>query len=235
MVWNKHKQTHKKRGLSDKRRYLEKKQRQSSTLNAIATTAQNTTPLSVPTYSPYNTNISTLIRDDNSPIVVNGVEIPSLCADINRKDTLEKALKFLTRTKVEENPHVSRTSPESSTYTARKHRACVCVICDSFIIGTEEIVWLSKEAIKSKSSYLSTSYYKTNIRKGIPLPTMLRKQYLIEDDDDLKDLLLSPRAHKRNDTFMACTCCSNNIKRSLAKKPPRFGISNGWVIGYIPL
>ena len=129
MVWNKHKQRDKKRGLSGNRRYLEKKQRQSSTLNAIATTAQNTTPLSVPTYSPYNTNISTLIRDDNSPIVVNCVKIPSLCADINRKDTLEKALEFLTRTKLEENPHhVNRTSPESSTYTARKHRACVCVL-----------------------------------------------------------------------------------------------------------
>ena len=130
MVRNKQKQTQKKRGQSQRyRRIYQKKQSQSSTINAIATTAQNTTPLSVPTYSPYETNASTLIRDDNSPIVVNGVEIPSLCADIDRKNTLEKALEFLTRTKVEENPHhVSRTSPESSTYTARKHRACVCVL-----------------------------------------------------------------------------------------------------------
>ena len=108
-------------------------------------------------------------EDDGSPIVVNGVEIPSLCADIDRKNTLEKALKFLTKTEVEEDPPVSPDSPETSNLSTEKHRACVCIICDSFIIGTEEIVWLPKEAIKRKSSYLSTSYYTTNIRRGIPL------------------------------------------------------------------
>ena len=70
--------------------------------------------------------------------------------------------------------------------------------------------------------------------RGVPLPQVLRNQYLIENDDELKDLLLSPRAHRRGDTFMSCTCCANNIKRSSSVKPPGFGISNGWVIGYIP-
>ena len=40
-------------------------------------------------------------RDENLPIVVNGVEVPSLCGDIKRKDALEEALKFLTRTQVQ--------------------------------------------------------------------------------------------------------------------------------------
>ena len=57
---------------------------------------------------------------------------------------------------------------------------------------------------------------------------------MIENDDDLKDLLLSPRAHKQGDTFMCCACCSNNIKRNSSNKPPKFGITNGWVIGQIP-
>ena len=229
MVWNKNKQAQKKRKQSSMiRKNSSKRQQYSSIFNAINTTAPQAIPLSIP--AP----VTTTTEDDGSPIVVNGVEIPSLCANINRKDTLEKALEFLTRTKVEEDPSISPAPLESSNCSAEKHRACVCVICDSFIIGTEEIVWLSKDAIKSKSSYLSTSYYQANIRRGVPLPPVLRNQYIIEDDDDLKDLLLSPRAHKRGDTFMACTCCSNNIKRSSSKKPPRFGISNGWVVGYIP-
>ena len=212
MGWNKKKEAQKKRKQSSRiRKNSSKRQQYSSIFNAINTTAPQATPLSIP--AP----VTTTTEDDGSPIVVNGVEIPSLCANINRKDTLEKALEFLTRTKVEEDPSISPAPLESSNCSAEKHRACVCVICDSFIIGTEEIMWLSKDAIKSKSSYLSTSYYQANIRRGVPLPPILRNQYIIEDDDHLKDLLLSPRAHKRGDTFMACTCCSNNIKRSSSK------------------
>ena len=173
-------------------------------------------------------------RDDNLPVVVNGVEIPSLCGDIKRKDTLERALSYLTRTKVEEDITVGAAFPDTPNLNQELHRACVCVICDCFIIGTEEIVWLSKDTILNKASYLSTNYYESNTGRGIPLPMTLRNQYLIEHDDQLKDLLLSPRAHRKGDTFMSCKCCSNNIHRNSSIKPPRFGITNGWVIGQIP-
>ena len=195
MVWNKTSEKQKKRKQTRNQRHRLKKQKQLSTLHANSATVPNATPLSVPSNEPNEHDYSSLINN-NSPIVVNGIEIPSVCADINRKDTLEKALDFLTRTKIEEDSPVPNGPSNLSPGSAEKHKACVCVICDSFIIGTEQIVWLSKTAIKNKSSYLSTSFYQTNIRKGSPLPTVLRNQYLIEDDDDLKDLLLSPRAHK---------------------------------------
>ena len=259
MVYNKIKAVQKKRReakLQRKNCAARKRQKTSSIINAINSTAPLATPLSIPTsltsstlspqdrhsitsrtrIQPRENNIAPPViqSDDNSPILVNGVEIPSLCADINRKNALEKALEFLTRTKIAEDAAVSSAPPESSNSSTDKHRAFVCVICDSFIIGTEEIVWLSKDQIKNKASYLSTSYYESSIRRGVPLPPVLRNQYLIENDDDLKDLLLSPRAHRRDDTFMSCKCCSNNIRRTTSNKPPRFGITNDWVIGYIP-
>ena len=259
MVYNKIKAVQKKRreaNLQRKNSAARKRQKTSSIINAINSTAPLPTPLSIPTslnsstvspqhrhsitsrttIQPRENNIAPPViqSDDNSPILVNGVEIPSLIADINRKNALEKALEFLTRTKIAEDTAVSSAPPESSNSSTEKHRACVCVICDSFIIGTEEIVWLSKDQIKNKASYLSTSYYESSIRRGVPLPPVLRNQYLIENDDDLKDLLLSPRAHRKDDTFMSCKCCSNNIRRTTSNKPPRFGITNDWVIGYIP-
>ena len=33
---------------------------------------------------------------------------------------------------------------------------------------------------------------------------------------------------------MPYKCCSNNITRTAPNKPPRLGITNDWVIGYIP-
>ena len=232
MAHNKKKHTEKKRKQAwESRRYNLRRQQQSSTASAINTTAPHSTPLSFP--APLNTR-TVIQRDDNSPIVVNGVVIPSLCGDINRKDALDKALELLTRTKVEDNSTFNPATTNAPDTNPEKHKACVCVICDCFIIGTEEIDWISKEAIINKASYLSTNYYKANTSRGIPLPTVLRNQYLIENDDKLKDLLLSPRAHRRGDTFMCCKCCSRNIKRICSNKPPKFGITNGWVIGQIP-
>ena len=62
----------------------------------------------------------------------------------------------------------------------------------------------------------------------------MRGQYKIDDNKHLSDLLLSPRARQINGTFMSCSTCYTNISRKSAIKPPRFGISNGWVIGTIP-
>ena len=232
MVYNKQKEVQKKRRKSRdiRKNSVKKHKTMSSTFAAITASAPQSTPLYIP--APMNSSLSQ--TNGNIPIIVNGVEIPSLCADINRKNAMEEALQFLNRTKVEEEPHFSTGAPETPNSSTDKHRACVCVICDSFIIGTEDIVWLSKGEIKDKESYLSTNYYQTNINRGLPLPPVLRNQYLIENDDDLNNLLLSPRAHRKGDTFMSCMCCATNIKRSSAEKPPRFGITNGWVIGYIP-
>ena len=127
MGYNKNKAAQKKRRQSTQIRYKSTKRRQNSSIvSAINTTAPLATPLSIPSSLTSSTvlpehrhSITSRTRiqprentipppviqgDDNSPIVVNDVEIPSLCADINRKNTLDKALEFLTRTKIEEDP-----------------------------------------------------------------------------------------------------------------------------------
>ena len=61
----------------------------------------------------------------------------------------------------------------------------------------------------------------------------LRKQYQI-DDNELKELLLSPRATSEGRGYTCCTTCSKNIRDNKFNKPPRFGLTNGFVIGYVP-
>ena len=242
------KASRKKRNVEsiNQRRNISKRLKRATKLDIISASALNATPLLLPPPTIACT-ASTRVQpqqyvqlslpnesNDNSKIVINNVEIPSLCGDIERKEVIEEALEYLTRTRVQPNPSSSPSSPQPPLFSTEKHRACICVICDSFIIGTEEIVWLSKDRIKNKSSYLSVGYYQREVNRGVEIPQILRDQYVIENDDDLKDLLLSPRAHRRGDTYMSCKCCATNIKRNQSLKPPRFGISNGWLIGFIP-
>ena len=46
-------------------------------------------------------------------------------------------------------------------------------------------------------------------------------------NDILSNLLLSPRAHNLDGSFIACESCLNNIAYSNAEVPPKFAISNG--------
>ena len=101
------------------------RQRYSSIASAIAATAPEATPLFSPHTAPPPAGIQ---RDDNSPIVVNGVKIPSLCGDIKRKDTLEEALEFLTRTKIEEDSTTAPPANDSLNSSPEKHRACISVL-----------------------------------------------------------------------------------------------------------
>ena len=54
--------------------------------------------------------------------------VPQLSSTISRKKPLEESLSAITRTKCSDT----------------KHKACVCVICDCFIIGVEPILWLTE-------------------------------------------------------------------------------------------
>ena len=74
-----------------------------------------------------------------------------------------KALEYLTRTQVSDSDN--------------DHQPCVCVICDSFIIGTEKICYLSKEQILKKTSYLHLSYLENMI--GEKIPSTLHNQYKV--------------------------------------------------------
>ena len=101
-------------------------------------------------------------------------DIPSLCSSINRSGPLNQSLNLINRTNV----------------AASKHKACVCVICDCFIIGTESICWLTTEQLKVRESILSVDFLESTTAKK--LPTDLRNQYKIEGNDELSNLLLSP-------------------------------------------
>ena len=63
--------------------------------------------------------------------------VPDLCNTIHRKKALMKSLDV-----------INRTCTQSS-----KYKACVCVICDCFIIGTEKVCWLKEEQLQQKSQY----------------------------------------------------------------------------------
>ena len=135
---------------------------------------------------------------------------------VSRIHCLEEGLKYITRTEVSHN----------------KHKACVCVICDSFIIGVEKICWLSVDQLISKDAYLSVKFVESTTGKKVP--TGLRNQYKIKNCHNLSHLLLSPRAHVNNDEYMCCLQCFTNVTNKRFNKPPKFGITNGWLIGQIP-
>ena len=63
---------------------------------------------------------------------------------------MNKSIDFITRTKTKETTH----------------KACVCVICDCFIIGIEPICWLTTEQLKTKESILSVEYYESSTLKN---------------------------------------------------------------------
>ena len=113
-----------------------------------------------------------------------------------------------------------------------KHKACVCSICDCFIIGVEEIKWLNEEQLKAKESYLSVQFLES--MAGRPMPVGLRNQYKIEGNNALSNLLLSPRAHVRDGKYMSCNTCFRHIVYSKSENPPKYAISNNWCIGQIP-
>ncbi len=103
---------------------------------------------------------------------------------MRRKETndsacMKEAKKYLHRTQDPQNPH--------------KHKSIVCVICNQFIIGTEQIHHLSKNDISAHSQKFSMKSY-DRYYETVHVPEV-RNQYMI-NDGNLKDLLLSPRARK---------------------------------------
>ena len=108
----------------------------------------------------------------------------------------------------------------------------MCVICDCFIVGTEPIYCLTTEQLNAKESVLSTDFLEATSTKTLPVD--LRNEYKIKENEKLSNLLLSPRAHIRNGSYMSCQTCYTHIAYNDSEKPPKFAISNGWCIGQFP-
>ena len=111
------------------------------------------------------------------------------------------------------------------------HQSLVCVVCDQFIIGTQLFHWIKVEILKFHSNILSSSYF---YKEG--MNPILESQYSI-DHPQLRNLLLSPRARRDvlQDAFMCCQCCFEELSQQKRKIcPPKFAISNGFAIGFLP-
>ena len=112
------------------------------------------------------------------------------------------------------------------------HMAPVCVVCDRFIIKHDDLKWIEKTVLLEHQRRLSRSEYE--IHHSLLLPTSLKEQYMV-DDPELSQLLLSPRARRKDDSYMCCSACKTSLRPSnVNSSPPRHAIANGFVIGRVP-
>ena len=75
-----------------------------------------------------------------------------------------------------------------------------------------------------------------SMRRGhaLLLPDSLKEQYMV-DDSELHHLLLSPRARRKDASYMCCSTCKTSLRSHMVNTaPPRHAIANGFAIGRIP-
>ena len=112
------------------------------------------------------------------------------------------------------------------------YQSRVCVVCDRFIKLTDEMSPISKENLLQFEDKLGVKRYEDHY--GRKLKQQLKEQYQVADKQ-LHGLLLSPRSRCREDgRYDACRACHRSLKSKNVKSPPKFSISNGFVIGSIP-
>ena len=114
-------------------------------------------------------------------------------------------------------------------------RANVCVVCDRFIIGMEEVKLIHKDMLIKNADRLSVESYEEYF--CISMKRELVRQYEV-DDDDMKGILLSPRAQCTDGfNYQCCASCYGSCVQGHKEErssPPKFSIANGFAIGYIP-
>jgi hypothetical protein len=105
------------------------------------------------------------------------------------------------------------------------HQANVCVCCDWFICGTDELHWIKKNTLLQQKSRLILPN----------LNNQLQSCYTVLDPE-LQGLLLSPRASfTRNGEYLCCSQCFKLLAHDeLNKNPPKFAIANNFAIGVLP-
>lgn len=132
---------------------------------------------------------------------------------------------------IDDSVNQARTVDQHTLVEMESHQACVCLICDRFIIGMEKLNHIKKDHVLAHNSRLSVESYENHY--GYTLHPDLVQQYSVHD---LPGLLLSPRSRRIGDTFHACQTCMNGMaaSRLLSEGPPKHAIANGFVIGHIP-
>jgi hypothetical protein len=129
------------------------------------------------------------------------------------------------KTRVKEDEHVHASPGINFPLRGLCHQANVCVCCDRFITGTDEVRWISKRNLLVNQERLVDE----------ELPEGLKDCYKVFDPA-LQHLLLSPRARVNvREEYVCCSQCSDSLRPHRKKKlPPKFAISNRWAIGNLP-
>ncbi len=112
-----------------------------------------------------------------------------------------------------------------------RHRAIGCSVCDQFIIGTEELCWITKEELLEHKDRLGVEAYQEYYHGGEEIDQELKQQYEISG---MEGMLLSRRFGKDDASeFMICSSCKASL-RTKSESPPKHSIANGFLIGTIP-
>lgn len=124
---------------------------------------------------------------------------------------------YLHRTKQEQDPTL--------------HKVPVCVVCECFIIGTEEIHYLSGRELKEHKISLGVDSFEKYY--NIDLPRQLQNEYKVSG---LDGLLLSPKTTVTSRGYSTCNSCYNHLKhtKNTRNSPPPNAIANGFVTGTFP-
>ena len=184
-------------------------------------------------------------NSDNSTFAdpLDGIQpdvIPKISEKIEVYQSAKTAFMHLMKTKIgpdEEIPENLLDIIENSLSTPQEnviphlpiydqiHQANVCVICDRYITGINDLYWIKKKTLLSHHARLC-----------IPtLDDQLKQCYQVIDPD-LHHLVLSPRARvKKNGDYLCCSQCERALRNDrLDKNPPKFAIANNFAIGSLP-
>ena len=127
--------------------------------------------------------------------------------------------------------HLTNTDLSNQTNTTQK--SLVCLICGCFILTTSsKVTSMSMADIKKHSCSLGVKTYEEC--QGERLHKDLVAQYTVPG---FPGMLLSPQSRKvGSGRFAICTHCKvgTKVSRANSKKPPKFAIANGFVIGTFP-
>ena len=188
--------------------YVTKKKKKQRQSRQICRDKKRTTTHNIPKYQRNSNNKKNIYKLPNIDEFLNDDDI---------KKAQKEAYEYINRTKNEDG----------------SHSGIVCVCCEWFIIGVEPVNWISETNLLENKHRLSTDIWEQIYECKIP--TKLKEQYEVKSTNNmLHDLLLSPFAKKKNDSYTCCQKCYDSLKLSKSKAPPKYAISNGFALGTIP-
>ena len=129
-------------------------------------------------------------------------EVPNISQYVETRESIIAAYEHLMKTQLKENEKFESVQMRPGIdfpLAGMRHQANVCVCCDRFITGTNEIKWINKTVLLSNEKRLQDD----------DITVSLQNCYNVLDPG-LQHCLLSPRARvKSNDDYMCCSQCKS--------------------------